>query len=731
MRRLYWMATATILIIVIAFAIVVANLKQIVLSRLQASFPGLRISVGSVSLKSLSHVRIARVRLSGPRGAEGSFVVMPEVDVRYRLDLLKGLVLESVGLPGVNATLRPGFGAILPSLAGPRREGRRVEKFPVGPSIGKVSLTNSRLDFSSPDFRLACSVEAIADSSSSGTLLENTDFSLKLEKVLLDLPSFRLRDVEPRLSALIVREPDGSRIHVLGGDLYLSDFLRSDFHGDLSFEESALTAKWQMEVQPFQTTDVLRHLKESFRELDPYRIEGSASAHLELDCRFGERSELSLSGEASVRRGRAVLPVPELLVVEDVEAYVPFCCSILDGKTTVTIGSDQRRLAGGRIAAARISYDEQELASDLLAFFEFQQDRAGNRVLKSLNAFFHSHGGNVDARLSGSLRSDVLNLEGELRAQDIGLDEVLGHLGVARDTVWGKAGGKARIYFTAGPKAALTLKADLRVRVPEAIVSFRKPLTIRGLEITTPFEYSAASNVQSIGIKPSEKYPLGGTVAAEKIGYGEKVNQDGTTSPQWSVSRLWANVASTGDTTELTIESCQAYDGELTGVITASLKEKGLTNHGELHLEDLDLESLAKGLGAKREKFYVNGLMGGTATFSGKEGQWDEVKAEFSSVPPGGILRVGDVEKLLDSLPGEAGKAVLEGLKKGLTPQQWKSFVEAMKEFRYRVATVKITYHPLRTALEAGLRAHGELHLEGAGAGQRFDITIPFTWDVI
>ncbi len=730
------MAAAGLLIAAIGFGIILANLKGIVLRQLRSSFPEMHISLDAVSLRPFSRLlRITGLQLSGGGGEKGSFVIMPKVDVRYRLDPFKGLILKSVKFPGVRANLRPGFGALLPSLAGPARTplpAKKFKKFPVGPRIAKLSLTGSTLDFRIPDLHLGCSIEeATADSSSSGTLLDNTDFSLRLQGFSLNMPSFRLQDVQPRLSARVSRKPTGRRIDVVQGVFSIPDVVRADFSGGLSFEQSVLTAESEMRVRSFHLDDVLSLLKASFPELDSYRIGGSANARLQVHYRSGPRQPFSLSGDISLREGRASLPVPKPLIAEEVEADVPFRCSILDGKTTLTIGPDTQHLAGATLAAARVAYDEQELACDLLAIFKLYPGPQGDQVLKSLNASFRSHGGNVSARLSGNLQSDGVSLEGDVNVQDIGLDEVLCHFGVAKDTVWGNASGKAHLDCTTGPKATVTLKGELSLRVPEATVSLRKPLKVRGLEIIAPFEYSASSSVQQFGIEPSDSLPLGGAVTAQTIGYGERVAEDGTSTMQWSVSGVLANAVSSGNETTVSIESCRAYDGEVTGTVNIFSGKKSLNYDGKLQVEDLDLERLLKGLGVDTEKYYVNGLAEGSVTVSGKEGKWEKAKVVFSAIPPGGIVRIEDVEKLFDSIPGEAGKAALQGLKSGFTPQQWEKFVEGMKEFRYSVATVEMSYRPLRTRLGAGFRAEVELHLVGSGAGQAFDITIPLTWDVI
>lgn len=731
LRRLYWTVSAILLIAIVAVAVLVANLKRIVLSQLRSSFPGLRISVDSVSLASLSRVRVTGLRFAGAREQKGSVLFIPEIYVRYRFDPFHGLRFRSMDLQRPQAILRPGIGALISSLGTPAKKVKGAARFPRGPRIGRVSLSNSRLDFSTPDIRLTCSLDAFADSPVTGVLLDQTNVSFQSNRVSLSLADSRLRDLDWRLSAFITRQPGGKRIDILQGELSAARILDSDFRGSLSFEKSNLVAKWQMDVAPFSLSDAFHRLKEPFPELDRYKIEGLLAARLRSSYRSGDRPGLSFSGNVSLRNGRAVLPTPEPLVVEKLEVDLPFDGSFFDGDLALALGSKSHNLAGGTLAADRVIYDDQQLASDLLAFFEMHTGKRGTYLLKSTNASFRSHGGNASANLSGIVRSDGADLQGRVTVQDISLDQVFRRLGAEGNLVWGEVAGRADFACGVSAKKPLSVQGTSSLRIPEMIIALRKPLTINGLKINTPFEYSAAANVFPFGIKKSETHSLGGIITAEKIGYGERTAPDGTSVPQWSASDLWASVASSGETTELTIKSCRAYDGEITGTVTAALEKARLSCEGDLHLQDLDLERLFQGLGVKKEKFYISGLMEGDVSITCKEGAWDEIRGKFAATHPGGLIRIENVEKLLDSVPGQAGKATLDALKTRLSPQQWNSFVEAVKEFRYRVATVDVVYRPLPARAGAGLRARLELHLVGAGAGQTFDITIPITWDVI
>jgi len=478
-----------------------------------------------------------------------------------------------------------------------------------------------------------------------------------------------------------------------------------------------MVTKGVLDIEPFSLANVLPRLKESFPELTRYEIEGETSAHLRLHYSSVEKGHFLISGNVTVRRGRASVPLPKRFVADELAADLPFQYSVLSGKTTIILGSDEQNLTGATVAAARVTYDQQELAADVLASFELK-----DQVLKSSSASFRTHGGSVHARVSGGFEGDTVSLVCDLNIQDISLEEVFSHLGIEKYSVSGGASGKAQVACAIGAKGRVGLDGECSVRVPEATVYLPKPLTILGLEIESPFEYSAASSVQMFGIKPSESYPWGGNITAAKISYGEKIAEDGTSMPRWTVSGFWATADSDGDSIRFSIKSCEAYDGEVTGSAVAFLDKEVLGYRGELHVQDLDLERLMKGLGVKKEKFFIDGLVQGDMAVSGKGGKWDEIKGDFAAIPPGGIIRVEDVEKLLSSIP--AGKSVFESLKKRYTPDQWKTVVEGMKEFRYRVATAKIKYPPVEARPGDGTGPDIELHFEGTGAGRQFDITI-------
>jgi hypothetical protein len=732
LRRLYWTVFVILVIAVVAVAVLVANLKKIVLSQLQSSFPGLRISVDNVSLESLSRVRVAGLRFAGAREQKGSVLFIPEIYVRYRFDPFNGLRFRSMDLQRPQAILRPGIGAVISSLGAPAKKVEGAARFPRGPRVGRISLSNSRLDFSAPDVRLMCSLDALADSPVTGVLLDQTNVSFQSSNVSLSLSDCRLRDLDWRLSAFITRQPGGKRIDVLQGELSAARILDFGFRGSLRLEEFGLAAAWQIEVKPFELSDVRDRLQEVFPELKTYRISGALGARLGFLYESGERPNLAVSGEISLRTGQAVIPIPEPLVVEGLEADLPVQGSLLAPSASLYFGAKDQSVAGGTVAARQIIYEDEELASNLLTFFEVQAETQGVYSVKALRVSLDSHGGRIYGNVSGTLRNDGVALEGTMSFREVALEEVFHRLGGERYLLWGQVSGRALVTCDSAPKKPFLVKGTSSFRVPEAILGLaKKPLTITGLEVNAPFEYSVAANVHSFGISKGDTHPLGGTVTAEKIGYGERTAPDGTSVPQWSASGLWATLVSSGEALELTVRSCRAYDGEITGSVKAELGKERLTCTGDFRLQDLDLERLSKGLGVKKEKFYISGLMEGDVSIACKEGTWDEFRGKFSATHPGGIIRVEDVEKLLDSIPGQAGKATLQALKTRLSPKQWSSFVEALKEFRYRVATVDVAYRPLPAGAGTGLRARLELHRVGSGAGQTFDITIPITWDVI
>ncbi len=870
-RRLLFAVLALVLVVGIGLCLVVANLKRIALSSLRASLPGLRVSVQSVSLKSLSHLRVTGLKLETGSAGSASAIKLPKADVRFRLHPFKGLVLKRIDLAGARVNLRPGFQAAVSSLAKPAGRAKRLETLPDGPRIGKISLKDSRIVVNTPDFYLDCTLDALADSSSSGTVLNDTDLSLRLQLASLRFPPFQLRDLGGGLSVLIDRKADGKRLDITKGGLHLADFVQSDFRGQLSLAEGGFETKAVLNVEPFSLAELVPRLKESFPEISRYQFEGKARMQVEAHYTSAKRESLSLFGKVTVREGYASVPVPEPVQVEGVRADLPFHFSILDGQTFFIVGAGEELLTGARIVADRVMYDKQPVASDLSASLGIRNEaiellnvflhsyggtvdarlsgsargealelegdvnargidlkdafeslppslkecipeldsyevegKAGadvrvhyssreneklrvsgnasvrrgrasapipkplvvegiradvpiqfslikdeakvrlgseegqparatlvatrvtyddeelasdvlasseveNEVIKSLNAFFRSHGGDANLQASGRFGGDTLDLQGELNVQDADLQEVFHRLGIGDYSVLGEVSGRVQFACAITENDPVKITGELFSRVPRGTVSLTKPLEVIGLEMTAPFEYSATPDVQTVGIRPTDSYPSGGNLTAVRIGYGEKTAPDGTSGPQWTVSGVSATVVSEGSGLKLSVSSCEAYDGEVTGEVTASLEKQVLTYGGQLHVQDLDLERLMKGLGVKRDQFFMDGLAEGDIAFSGKGGKWDEAKGEFSTIPPGGIIRIEDVEDLLGSLPG--GKAALLSLRAGRSASEWNTIVEALKEFRYRVVTAKIMYPPLEPRPEAGVGPDIEFHL--------------------
>ena len=715
LRRLVIVSAATLLVVAVGLGILVANLRAIVLGVLRDSLPGFAVSLDRVSLESASRLRIRGLRLSGQRDDEGFAVRIEEVSVGYRIHLTKGIVLRDLDFRGGDVLLSPGTGGILASLGARGTKAKPTEVFPLGPAIGQISLRDSKLRFKTSDFNLECSL--LGKSSSNGPLLSDTSFFLGARNVFLDMPSVKLRDVGADLSFVLNRDLTGKTIQLSAGELRLADLVSAEFQGSISLVEGPLLANGSFEVERLSLSDLLTRLKEPFPELANYRVEGEAAARSRFRYFAGDGAPLVVSGDLHVRRGHAVLPLAAPLVVEDLAADVPVQYSVEEGSSTLLLGSPEQQVTGATLSAARLLYDEEEMASDIVVSF-----RLRDQSLESSTASFIAHGGRITARSSGTLRDDSLALEGDVDFQKLQLGEILQRLRIQEPGAWGGVTGNASVSVSIKPTGEVRLSGDVTARLPEATVSLRNPLTITGLDVRSPFEYSAASDVQTFGIKPTESYPDGGVITAVRVGYGEKLAEDGTSAPKWSVSGLLASAVSDDEAIEFSIRSCEAYDGEVTGNASAVLEKKVLRYEGKLHVQDLDLQRLMKGLGVKREKFYMDGLVQGDIEVAGKAGMWDAISGEFSAIAPGGIIRVEDVEKLLGSMP--AGKSTIESLKRNYTVEQWKGLVEGLKEFRYRVATATVKYPPLEPREGGGTGPDIRLHFEGTGAKQEFDITI-------
>jgi hypothetical protein len=642
-------------------------------------------------------------------------VRIEEASVGFRVGFPEGVVLKTLDLSGGDVLLSLGREGILDSFGVSGTRAKPLEVFPLGPTIGRISLRDSKLRFKTPDFNVECFL--LGETRSDGPLLGDASFFLGARDVFLDTPTVKLRDVGADLSFFINRDPTGKTIQFSAGELRLADLVKTEFRGLVSLSEGPLSAKGALEIEPLSLSDLLARLREPFPELPDYRVEGEAAARAGFRYFAGERARIVLSGDLQIRRGYAVFPLASPWVVEELAADIPVHYSLEKDSSTLLVGSSEQQVAGATVSAARLLYDEQEMASEIVVSF-----RLRDRALESSTAWFVADGGRIAARFSGALRDDSIALKGDADFQKLQLGDIFQRLKIQEPGAWGRVTGNAHVSANIKETGEFYLGGDIEARVPEAAVSLRNPLTVTGLEVHAPFEYLAASGVQAFGIARRENYPDGGVITAVRIGYGEKLAEDGSSAPKWSVSGLLASAVTDGEGIAFSIRSCEAYDGEVTGDASAAMIKRVLWYEGKLHVQDLDLQRLMKGLGVKREKFYMDGLVQGDIEVAGKGGTWDAISGQFSAIAPGGIIRIEDVEKLLGPIP--AGKSTIESLKTNYTAPQWKSLVEGLKEFRYRVATATIKYPPLEPRTGGGTGPDIRLHIEGTGAGREFDITI-------
>ena len=121
-------------------------------------------------------------------------------------------------------------------------------------------------------------------------------------------------------------------------------------------------------------------------------------------------------------------------------------------------------------------------------------------------------------------------------------------------------------------------------------------------------------------------------------------------------------------------------------------------------IEDFDTERLIEAL--KPEDVYISGKANGLLNFEGRFEELGRLHIRLESKPEGGIIRIADTEKFLRDLPGGAETA--EALKSQLGHDQWDSFLDSMKNYRYQTGALDLRIDPERKKLKIGLSFSSE-----------------------
>jgi len=312
-------------------------------------------------------------------------------------------------------------------------------------------------------------------------------------------------------------------------------------------------------------------------------------------------------------------------------------------------GDDRLEIDNGKLLAANAEYD-----------FECDLTRTGDRI-----------SGGIDFKTTRFSLNDVAFLYQDHLPYQVGFD--------------GKVTLNGHAWIDAGE--TLTIAIDGKARISQAAVGYSlqsKVLAFTGVEVSADWRLNPL-----IGIFADGGLEADCALFIDRINYGgyevhntsSRVNiQDGRIVLDNVIGRV--------------------YGGRILGNGNIDFLDDSIEYKLSLGIIDFDTEELIKALEPK--DVYVSGLANGSVNWQGRVGTISRLNMELETEPQGGLIKIENIEKFLNSLPG--GRETVANMQQSLGAHQWKTFIKTMKNYDYDKGSFKLDIDPDSLELTLGFR---------------------------
>ena len=133
-----------------------------------------------------------------------------------------------------------------------------------------------------------------------------------------------------------------------------------------------------------------------------------------------------------------------------------------------------------------------------------------------------------------------------------------------------------------------------------------------------------------------------------------------------------------------------AYGGKLMGSGKIDITDTAIAYNLNMGILDFDAEDLVKSL--EPEDVYMTGMANGSLNLQGRIGEISRLSMELETDQEGGLIRIQDTEKFLNTLPG--GEETVGTLQESLGSREWNIFIKSMKNYKYKDGSFKFKLDP-------------------------------------
>lgn len=420
-----------VVIVLVAGAIVIANIKSIILAKLRSAFPELNISVGEVALTPFSKIRINDIAITDKRDSlEKSRIKIEELNVDFAIKSLKRINLKNIRLDNEEIVLDYSDENFRPFAGSLSRENG-----PASPlRIKNVRLRNCKISLTGDGYRLRSVMNLKLRSPLEDKFFEDGKMEIELKDFVWKSANLETANLNVEFKGTYRNDIEDQRTEF--GDSYLKvNDVESGVRGYIDNKAERAMAVFDFELKSIPINDILDLFKSEIPVFSSFDIDGEADSNFRLVVEPGAAEFLRMVGNAYVPDSTADSSYYDLHF-KGITAVVPFEYRVSTDGYSWKIGDETKPLNPGRAAAKEIRFKKYVVT-------DYRSDMSyDNEAWKLDNIICRGYQGEIRGCLKTFYEQDVTNYSTELKLYEFNLKNFVDIFELEKFEITGLIDGK-------------------------------------------------------------------------------------------------------------------------------------------------------------------------------------------------------------------------------------------------------------------------------------------------